>query len=90
MKELPVPSIAMLVASASMEQEIACLLRLNPHMEFVIYTLDFRCAAALPDLFAKLGIGETEVIQITVSRMNAKHNFTAEPAPWLITGRGGV
>ena len=50
----------------------------------------FRCAAALPDLFAKLGIGETEVIQITVSRMNAKHNFTAEPAPWLITGRGGV
>ena len=68
----------------------ACLLRLNPHMEFVIYTLDFRCAAALPDLFAKLGIGETEVIQITVSRMNAKHNFTAEPAPWLITGRGGV
>ena len=90
MKELPVPSLAMLVASASMEQEIACLLRLNPHMEFVIYTLDFRCAAALPDLFAKLGIDETEVIQITVSRMNAKHNFTAEPAPWLITGRGGV
>ena len=90
MKELPIPSIAMLVASASMEQEIACLMRLNPHMEFVIYTLDFRCAAALPDLFAKLGIGETEVIQITVSRMNAKHNFTAEPAPWLITGRGGV
>ena len=90
MKELPVPSLAMLVASASMEQEITCLLRLNPHMEFVIYTLDFRCAAALPDLFAKLGIGETEVIQITVSRMNAKHNFEAEPAPWLITGRGGV
>lgn len=90
MKELPVPSIAMLVASASMEQEIACLMRLNPHMEFVIYTLDFRCAAALPDLFAKLGIGETEVIQIAVSRMNAKHNFAAEPAPWLITGRGGV
>lgn len=48
MKDLPVPSLAMLVASASMEQEIACLLRLNPHMEFVIYTLDFRCAAALP------------------------------------------
>ena len=87
MKDLPVPSLAMLVASASMEQEIACLLRLNPHMEFVIYTLDFRCAAALPDLFAKFGIGETEVIQISVSKMNAKHNFEAEPAPWLITGR---
>ena len=48
MKGLPVPSLTMLVASASMEQEIECLLRRNPHMEFVIYTLDFPCAASLP------------------------------------------
>src|SRR5699024_11138311 len=48
MKNLPVPSLTMLVASASMEQEIECLLRINPHMEFVIYTLDFRCAASIP------------------------------------------
>ena len=87
MRELPAPSLAFLVASASMEQEIECLLRINPHMEFVIYTLDFRCAASLPEIFARYGIGETEVIQLSVSRLTSKHTFAAEPAPWLISGK---
>ena len=87
MEGLPVPSLTFLVASASMEQEMACMLRLNPHMEFVIYTLDFRCAASLPDLFARLGIGETEVIQLSVSKLTAKNTFVSEPAPWLISVR---
>ena len=87
MEGLPVPSLTFLVASASMEQEMACMLRLNPHMEFVIYTLDFRCAASLPDLFTRLGIGETEVIQLSVSKLTAKNTFVSEPAPWLISGR---
>lgn len=87
MKNLPVPSLTMLVASASMEQEIECLLRINPHMEFVIYTLDFRCAASIPDLFARYGIGETEVIQIAVSKLSSKHTFVTEPEPWLISGK---
>ena len=64
-----------------------CLLRRNPHMEFVIYTLDFPCAASLPALFERYGIGETEVIQIAVSRLNSKHQLVAEPAPWLISGK---
>ena len=38
MKDLPVPSLAMLVASASMEQEIACLLRFNAPAASEIYT----------------------------------------------------
>lgn len=84
---LPVPTLTMLVASASMEQEIECLLRVNPHMEFLIYTLDFQCAASLPALFEHYGIGDTEVIQIAVSKLNHKRNFVAEPAPWLITGK---
>ena len=87
MKGLPVPDLTMLVASASMEQEIECLLLVNPHMEFVIYTLDFPCAASLPALFEKYGIGETEVIQIAVSKLNSKHHLVAEPAPWLISGK---
>ena len=87
MKGLPVPDLTMLVASVSMEQEIECLLRVNPHMEFVIYTLDFPCAASLPALFEKYGIGETEVIQIAVSKLNSKHHLVAEPAPWLISGK---
>lgn len=87
MKDLPIPSLCMLVASASMEQEIECMLRINPHMEFVIYTLDFRCAANIPDMFQRYGIGETEVIQISVSKLSPKHTFETEPAPWLIYGR---
>ena len=62
-------------------------MRLNPHMEFVIYTLDFRCAAAIPDLFRRLGIGETEVIQLAVSKLTPKNTFETEPAPWIICGR---
>lgn len=84
---LPVPSLAFLVASASMEQEIAALLRVNPQMEFVIYTLDFRCAASLPAIFERYGIGEIETIQITVSKLNSKNNFETEPAPWIISGK---
>ena len=87
MKNLPVPSLAMLVASASMEQEIECLLKINPNMEFVVYTLDFPCAASMPALFEKYGIGETEVIQISVSKLNSKHHLVAEPAPWIISGK---
>ena len=84
---LPVPSLTMLVASASMEQEMELLLRLNPEMEFVIYTLDFRCAAQIPELFRKYGIGEMEMIQVTVSKLT-EATFQTEPAPWIITGRG--
>lgn len=87
MAGLPVPSLTFLVASASMEQEINCLLKLNPHMEFVVYTLDFRCAASLPDLFQRYGIGETEVIQLAVSKLTGKNTFETEPAPWIISGK---
>ncbi len=87
MSGLPKPSLAFLVASASMENEIQCLLRVNPHMEFIVYTLDFRCAASLPALFEQYGIGETEVIQIQVSKLSSKNTFRTEPAPWIISGR---
>jgi len=87
MKGEPVPSFTMLVASASMEKEIDTMLKLNPHMEFLIYTLDFQCAADVPEIFARRGINDVEVIQIAVSKLNHKHMFEAEPAPWLITVR---
>ena len=85
-KDLPVPTLTFLVASASMEQEIRCMLRLNPHMEFVVYTLDFRCAASLPALFEQYGIGETEVIQVSVSKLTSRNTFQTEPAPWIVSG----
>lgn len=86
MEGLPAPDLTMLVASASMEQEIACLLKINPNMEFVIYTLDFKCAANIPDMFERFGIGETEVIQVTVSKLK-DNMLESEPAPWIISGR---
>ena len=85
MKSLAVPDVTMLVASASMEQEMEYLLKLNPNMEFVIYTLDFVVAASMPDLCRKFGIREPEIIQVSVSKLSSKNTFTAQPAPWIIS-----
>lgn len=86
MKGLPAPDVTMLVASASMEQELECLLKLNPRMEFVIYTLDFRVAAGMQDLCKRMGIGDVCIIQMAVSKLTSKNVFEAQPAPWIITG----
>lgn len=85
MKDLPVPDVAMLVASASMEKEIQCLLDLNPKIEFVIYTLDFVVAGAMPQICKKFGMAEPEIIQVSVSKLNRKHTYDTQPAPWIIS-----
>jgi precorrin-6Y C5,15-methyltransferase (decarboxylating) len=82
-----VPALAFLVASASLEQEMECLLRVNPEMEFVIYTLDFGVVSQLPALFQRLHIKDMEVVQIAVSRLNPKNLFQTEPAPWIVSGK---
>lgn len=87
MKNLPVPDVTMLVASASMEQEIEFLLKLNPNMEFVIYTLDFVVAAGLVKFCNEHGIKDPEVIQISVAKLNSKNTYNTEPAPWIVSGK---
>ena len=87
MKELPVPDVTMLVASASMEQEIEYLLKINPSMEFVIYTLDFVVAAGLINFCNEHGIKDPEVIQISVAKLNSKNTYNTEPAPWIVSGK---
>lgn len=87
LKDLDVPEVTMLVASASMEQEMSCLLKLNPKMEFIIYTLDFTVAASMPQICKKLGMGDPEIVQLTVSKLTRKHTFQTEPAPWIISCR---
>ena len=89
MKGLAVPDVTMLVASASMEKEMECLIKLNPKMEFVIYTLDFVVAASMPDICRKFGIRDPEIIQVSVSKLSSKNTFTNQPAPWLISGKVG-
>ena len=85
---LAVPDVTMLVASASMEQEIEALLAINPDMEFVIYTLDFVVAASMLELCKKFKMPDPEIIQISVSKLSSKHMYDTQPAPWIITCRG--
>ncbi|MCR5619222.1 MAG: precorrin-6B methylase [Lachnospiraceae bacterium] len=89
MKDLPVPDCTMLVASASMEQEISYLTQINPGMEFVIYTLDFRVAASMRDILSRFGMNEVNIIQISVSKLNSKNLFEYQPAPWIISAKAG-
>lgn len=89
MKDMPVPDCTMLVASASMEQEISYLTQINPAMEFVIYTLDFRVAASMRDILARFGMNEVNIIQISVSKLNSKNLFETQPAPWIISAKAG-
>lgn len=89
MAGLPVPDVTMLVASASMEQEIKYMLSINPNMEFVIYTLDFVVAASMPQLCKDFGFSDPEIIQVAVSKVTSRHTYNSQPAPWIITIRAG-
>lgn len=86
-KDLPVPTLVFMVASASMDQELACLTKLNPNLTVVIYTLDFQVAANIQKNLEPLGIADIETIQISVARLGSNHSFAAQPAPWIITGK---
>ena len=87
--DLPVPDITMLVASASMEQEIETLLKLNPHMEFVVYTLDFVLAASMIEYCKSICVSDPEIIQVSVSKVTSRHNYDQQPAPWIISFKAG-
>lgn len=89
MSGLPVPDVTMLVASASMEQEMEYLLSINPNMEFVVYTLDFFVAASMTALCERLNIRDPEIVQISVSKLTSKNTYQAQPAPWLISCKAG-
>ena len=86
MKDCPVPSLVFMVASASMEKELAYLTKLNSQIRVVIYTLDFQVAAGAAAILEKFGIGDVDTIQIAVSRLGSNHAFKQQPAPWIITG----
>lgn len=89
MGDLPVPDVTMLVASASLEQELDYLTKINPSMELVIYTLDFKVAAGMKDLLEKYNINDPTIIQIAVSKLTSKNVFENQPAPWIISGKCG-
>ncbi len=88
MKDLPVPDVTMLVASASMEKEMECLLKINPKMEFVIYTLDFQVAGSMARMCKAMGLGDPEIIQVSVAKVTNRNTYDQQPAPWIISCRG--
>ncbi|MCR4585889.1 MAG: precorrin-6B methylase [Lachnospiraceae bacterium] len=90
MGSLPVPDTTMLVASASLEHELEYLVKINPYMEFVIYTLDFKVAAGMEDILNRFGIRDVTTIQIAVSKLKSNNVYENQPAPWIITGKAGV
>lgn len=87
MRGCPVPSLVFMVASASMEQELKYLSKLNPNLNVVIYTLDFKVAANIADILEPLGITDINTIQVSVSTLSSDHSFKQKMAPWIITGR---
>ncbi len=87
MKDCPVPSLVFLVASASTDQELACLTAINPNINVVVYTLDFRVAANIQKPLQELGLTDIEVIQISVAKLGSNNTFKQEPAPWIITAK---
>ena len=88
MKNLPVPETTMLVASASLEHELAYLTSINPEMEFVIYTLDFGVAGSIRNILERFNIGDITILQIAVSKLTSRNVFENQPTPWIITGKG--
>lgn len=85
--EWPKPDVAFISTSATMESDIDYLLKLNPQMNIVIYTLDFAVAGSMRGLLEQYGIKEAEVIQVSISKLGSKNAFDVQPSPWIITGK---
>ena len=86
LKPLPVPSLSFIVATDRFEEEVQNLLKINPQMKFVVYTLELDILSKILEVFDKYHITRTEVIQIAMSKLNRKNVFEAKPAPWIISG----
>lgn len=86
MEKIPVPRLSFIVANKHLEEDIERLLKKNPKMQFVIYTLELDILSGVKDLFSKYNISNMEVTQITVSKTDKNSVFVTQPSPWLITG----
>ena len=86
MDSIPTPRLSFIVANKHLAEDIARLLKKNPKMQFVIYTLELDILSGVKALFNKYNISNMEVMQITVSKTDKNSIFVTEPSPWLITG----
>ena len=87
MEQVPVPRLAFIVASKRLEEEIRVLLSVNPHMQFIIYTLELDMLVSIKNIFEKYNIQNTEVLQIAVSKSDKRSVMVAQPSPWMVSGQ---
>ncbi len=85
LKSLPIPSLSFIVATDKFEEEVHNLLKINPQMKFVVYTLELDILSNIIEVFKKYHLKQTEVIQVSMSKLNNKNIFEAKPAPWILT-----
>lgn len=86
MADKPVPRLAFIVASDTLEDDIVQLLAKNPNMQFIIYTLELDMLCNIKNIFEKHGIKNTETVQISISKTDSNSVFVAQPSPWLVSG----
>lgn len=85
--KIPVPRVAFIVATREdIEKDIVSLLKINPKIKFIVYTLELDILADIRYLMKKHGVTVTEVTQIAVSKTDKNSVFVAQPAPWIVTG----
>lgn len=85
MKNLPIPNLSFIVATERFEEEVRNLLRLNPEMKFVVYTLELNILSYIIDVLKKYNLTQTELIQVSISKLNNKNVFEAKPVPWILS-----
>lgn len=86
LSKLPVPRLAFIVATRHVEEDIARLKKVNPAMQFIIYTLELDIMSEMKHIFARQNLEIAEMFQISVSRLTKDNTFVAQPTPWLIRG----
>ncbi len=84
---LPVPDIGFVVASSHLAEDIAALTARNPKIRLVVYMLDLPSLTAMPAILAQCGLKHVETVQVSVSKLNSKNVFEAQPAPWIVTAQ---
>ena len=85
----PVPDVAFLVASPKLELELQTLVRVNPKIRVVIYTLEFSIMSRIPSMLWENGIEPTEVMKLEVAKVGRKDEIEVQPAPWIFSGQAG-
>ena len=86
LKDLPTPRLSFIVATEELEDQIRDLLKKNPKMQFIIYTLELDVLSQIKGIFERHGIHNLRVTQITVAKTNEDSMFVTQPTPWLIMG----